>query len=102
MGSIDWTDSAEKISYLVRGMNPWPSAFSKLNGKMLKIWTVKALDEQAGGEPGTVEYVTKDSIVVNTGEGLLEITELQLEGKKRMRVKDFLLGYSIASGDKLG
>lgn len=102
MGNIKWEDSAEKISYLVRGMNPWPSAFTKLNGKMLKIWTVKVLDAASKGEPGTVDLVTKDSIVVNTGDGLLEVTELQLEGKKRMQVKDFLLGYSIASGDKLG
>ena len=102
MGNINWEDSAEKISYLVRGMNPWPSAFSRFNGKMLKIWTVKVLDEHAAGDPGTVESVTKDSIIVNTGEGLLEITELQLEGKKRMQVKDFLLGYSIAAGDRIG
>ena len=102
MGLIKWDMSAKKISDLVRGLNPWPSSFTKYNGKTLKIWNVKALDEKVDGEPGTVKEVTKESIFVNTGEGVLEIKEVQLEGKKRMLVKDFLLGYTIASGDKLG
>ena len=102
MGLIKWDMPAKKISDLVRGLNPWPSSFTKYNGKTLKIWNVKALDEKVDGEPGTVKEVTKESIFVNTGEGVLEIKEVQLEGKKRMLVKDFLLGYTIASGDKLG
>lgn len=102
MGKINWSDSAEKISYLVRGMNPWPSAFTKLGGKMLKVWTVKVLDEKANGSAGTVHSVTKESIIVNTGDGVLEILELQLEGKKRMDVKSFLLGYDVEPGMQLG
>ncbi|MCR5657321.1 MAG: methionyl-tRNA formyltransferase [Butyrivibrio sp.] len=102
MGKINWNDSAEKISYLVRGMNPWPSAFTKLNGKMLKIWTVKVTGEKANGNAGTIHSVTKESILVNTGDGVLEISELQLEGKKRMDVKSFLLGYDVEPGMVIG
>jgi methionyl-tRNA formyltransferase len=102
MGQIDFNKSAREIFNLVRGMSPWPSAYTKLNGKMLKIWKVKPVEGATDGAPGTVYDVKKDYFIVNTGEGLLEISELQLEGKKRMSVKDFLLGYSVIAGDKLG
>ncbi|WP_026492951.1 methionyl-tRNA formyltransferase [Butyrivibrio sp. XPD2002] len=102
MGCINWSDSAEKISYLVRGMNPWPSAFTKLNGKMLKIWKAKKVAGEATGDAGTVAAISKESFTVNTGEGLLEITELQLEGKKRMATSAFLVGYKLNAGDNLG
>ena len=102
MGNINWNDSAEKISNLVRGMSPWPSAYTKLNGKMLKVWKAKPQSsDDVKAAPGVVTSVSKDSFAVMTGDGFLEITEIQLEGKKRMTVKDFLLGYSINSGDKL-
>ncbi|WP_022762623.1 MULTISPECIES: methionyl-tRNA formyltransferase [unclassified Butyrivibrio] len=101
MGQINWNDDASKISYLVRGMNPWPSAYTHLNGKMLKIWTAKVQNNTSNGNPGTIAAVNKDSFTVNTGDGLLEITELQLEGKKRMDVKSFLLGYTLNTGDNL-
>ncbi len=101
MGHINWQSPADKIFNLVRAMNPWPSAFSRIDGKMLKIWKVKAIAESTNGEPGTVQSVSKDSFTVNTGDGLIEVEELQIEGKKRMTTKDFLLGYSIKVGDRL-
>ncbi len=105
MGHIDWNDSAEKINNLVRGMNPWPSAYTGLNGKMLKIWKAgicRSADEKAmAGQPGTINSVSRDSFFVNTGDGILEVTEIQLEGKKRMPVSAFLAGNSIGAGDKL-
>lgn len=102
MGHINWNASASSISNLVRAMNPWPSSFTRINGKMLKIWTVKAIPERANNVPGTVYSVDKDSFCVNTGDGILEISEVQLEGKKRMDVKSFLLGYDIEKGMTLG
>ncbi len=99
MGHINWNMSAAKIRCLVQAMNPWPSAFTRIGGKMLKIWSVKAWSEKENGAAGTVSEVTRDSFLVNTGNGLLEIFEVQLEGKKRMLVKDFLLGYEINVGD---
>ena len=68
----------------------------------MKIWEADILDEEVSGKPGTVERVQKDSIDVATGKGLLQIRSLQLEGKKRMAVRDFLLGYEIKPGQCLG
>ncbi len=112
MGRIDFSKDAETIRNLVRGLNPWPSAYTYLGGKMLKIWKAKRLNEaelgaeakelSQSGNVGTVVEVLKDSFVVLTGGGYLKITEVQLEGKKRMDVKAFLLGYKILAGDKLG
>ena len=107
MGRIDFNKDAETIFNLVRGLNPWPSAFTSLNGKMLKIWkaeVVKELDgvDGAGAAPGEVVAVYKDSFAVKTGCDYLKVEEIQLEGKKRMLVKDFLLGYKLEEGTKLG
>ncbi len=116
MGKIDFSQPAEKIRNLVRGLNPWPSAYTYLDKKMLKIWkaTVISMEEISGNdsaysdsdisaaEAGTIVSVSKDCFVVKTGNGLLKVTELQLEGKKRMSVKDFLLGYKLSIGQKLG
>ena len=103
MGRIDFSKDAETIRNLVRGLNPWPSAYTYLNKKMLKIWKADTVSETAKGkEPGTVTAVNKEYFDVLTGEGILRILEVQLEGKKRMTVKDFLLGYHLDVGDKLG
>ena len=102
MGLIDWNKDAVTLERLVRGLNSWPSAYTYYKGKTLKIWEADVLDEEASGKPGTVERVQKDSIDVATGKGLLQIRSLQLEGKKRMAVRDFLLGYEIKPGQYLG
>ncbi len=123
MGKIDFSKDAETIRNLVRGLDPWPSAFTKLGGKTFKIWKAKALlklkfDELVKelfdskddvrtaliekNETGSVVAVLKDSFIVLTGDGFLQISEVQLEGKKRMAVKDFLLGYKLEVGQKLG
>jgi methionyl-tRNA formyltransferase len=114
MGKIDFNKNAVTIRNLVRGLNPWPSAFTRHDGKMLKIWVADALDDKQVKEisgnaevlknavPGTVSFVTKEAIGVATGKGTLVLKEVQLEGKKRMLVKDFLLGNKIEIGTKLG
>lgn len=98
MGCIDWRKSADDIEHLVRGLYPWPGTYTFLNGKMMKICAVALSDVPANGVPGEVCMVTKDSLFVNTGEGTLEIKELQPEGKKRMTVHDFLLGNKLEKG----
>lgn len=100
-GRIDWTKDADTIEHLVRGLNSWPSAYTQLQGKQLKIWKSHVV-EKKGGEPGCVCEVTKDSIVVATGKDALAITELQLEGKKRMSARDFLVGRAVEIGTVLG
>ena len=102
MGHINWNMSSAKIRSLVQAMNPWPSSFTGVSGKILKIWRARALNEPAKGAPGTVSEVTKDSFLVNTGNGQLEVLEVQLEGKKRMKTADFLLGYELKAGDSIG
>jgi methionyl-tRNA formyltransferase len=102
MGRIDFMQPAVKLERLIRGLNPWPSAYTKLDGKTLKLWKAEVVPGNITAEPGEVVAVGKDSISVMTGEGILVIKELQLEGKKRMAVDAFLRGYPIAAGDKLG
>lgn len=102
MGLIDWSEAAAAIGRRVRGLYSWPGAYTFYQGRMLKIYRAKPLCEAADGEAGTVSSVTKDSVIVNTGEGKLALWEVQLEGKKRMPVKDFLLGCRMGKGEKLG
>ena len=99
LGHIDFTKDAESIERLIRGLNPWPSAFTYLDGKVMKIWDADVVD--AGGVPGTVISEDKDSVVIARGSKALKVNELQLEGKKRMKASDFLNGRSI-EGSKLG
>lgn len=112
MGQIDWSKETAQIERLVRGLNSWPSAYTSYHGKTLKIWASDVSDKvgeksclSAETEqlvPGTVIDVDKDAFYVKTGDGSLKITEIQLEGKKRMPVKDFLLGYQVKTGELLG
>ena len=102
LGHIDWNKSADDIEHLVRGLYPWPGTFTFLNGKMMKICAVALSDCPVSGKPGELCEVTKDSLIVNTGEGTLEIKELQPEGKKRMTVHDFLLGNKLEKGIYFG
>ncbi len=102
MGNIDFTAPAEKIERLIRGLNPWPSAFTRLDGKTLKLWSAEVEDIGTGAEPGVVIGTRKDSILVATGEHALVIKELQLEGKKRMTADAFLRGYPVETGKRLG
>ncbi len=102
MGEVDWKKSAKEIEQLIRGLNPWPSAYTKVHGKTLKLWKAKVLLETSQMKPGQIVKVTKDSLAVQTGQGMLEIQELQLEGKKRMDTSSFLRGYALAEGESLG
>ena len=99
LGDIDWNQEAKAIERLIRGLNPWPSAYTRLQGKTLKIWKAEVLLEHSQEAPGQITEVTKDSIVVQTGQGRLKILELQLEGKKRMDAASFLRGYALKEGE---
>ncbi len=101
MGLIDWNKSAEELERLIRGLNPWPSAYTFFRGKTWKIWEADVVKEERG-EPGKICSVTKTSVIVHTGDGKLALKSVQLEGKKRMAVKEFLLGYQIEAGEMLG
>ena len=94
MGEIDWSMEAVKIERLIRGLNPWPSAYTSLKGKTVKIWSADVVAGNTTGNPGCVT-VSKDKLLVECGEGFLSITELQLEGKKRMETAAFLRGFTV-------
>lgn len=98
MGKIDFNQSATSIERLIRGLNPWPSAYTTLNGKTLKVWKAKVIHEHYEGSPGEVVDITKDTIVVKASDGCLAIDALQLEGKKCLPTSAFLRGYDLQKG----
>ena len=102
IGEIDFSQPAVVIERLIRGLNSWPSAYTYLNDKTLKIWQADVLDRDYGGAFGSVVEVTPDSLIVMTGMGALSIREVQLAGKKRMDIASFLRGCRIEKGQILG
>ncbi len=103
MEHIDWTKSAQEVHNLIRGFNPAPSTFTKLpNGKSLKIWGSRLTDKKSEAAAGTVVEAGKHSFFVACGSGVLEITDVQPESKKRMAAQVFLNGRGVAEGDILG
>lgn len=104
LGKIDWQKSAVEIERLVRGLNSWPSAYTYMNGKSVKLWRCAVADSDFDGmeRAGEIVKVAKNAIDVACGRGILQICELQLEGKKRMDTKTFLLGNQWKAGMRLG
>ena len=98
MGLIDWSQDASVIECMIRGLNPWPSAYTYLKGKTLKIWQAKVVEKQHEEEPGTIIEVDKKHLVVACKTNALLIERLQLEGKKQMETEAFLRGYAIETG----
>lgn len=101
MGNINWKDSAIQIERLIRGLNPWPSAYTDWDGKVMKIWEAEVAEVNSGAEPGTIVKVEKDGFSVQTGEGQIKVKALQIPGKKRMEADAFLRGYKIEKGSIL-
>lgn len=105
LGNIDWNQSAAEIERLIRGLSPWPSAYTNWDGKVMKIWKAAVREEKAESPirplPGTILGVEKDCFLVQTGEGILAVEEVQLPGKKRMEVSAFLRGNALQSGIEL-
>lgn len=102
-GRINWNNTAEDIFNLVRGVNPWPGAFTTHRGKLLKVWWVIPLKvtKAENAEPGEIVATgEEEGLVVKTGQGLVKIEKLQLAGRRKMSVKDFLRGYNIEKGEK--
>ena len=103
MGEIDFSLDALTIDRRIRGMMPWPSAYTGYKGKQLKIWRAEPdMEAVVTGRPGEILAVGRDRMTVAAGEGVLHVYELQLEGKKRMSAHDFLLGVKMESGEILG
>lgn len=99
-GCIDWTLSAQQIHNLVRGLDPWPAAYSSLNGETLKLGKTRVVS--GAGEPGTVVGADDEGVRVACGEDVLCVGELQLPGKRKVAAADFLRGHQLAPGTRLG
>ncbi|MDR6997955.1 methionyl-tRNA formyltransferase [Neobacillus niacini] len=102
---IDWSKTGEEIYNHIRGLNPWPVAFTVMNGQVLKIWQTEKVPGSKSEIPGTIIEIEQDGLVVSTGnETAIKITELQPSGKTKMTSKDFLrgAGSKISAGERLG
>ncbi len=102
LGNIDWNKTAIEIKNLIRGTNPWPSAFTSYEGKVMKIWKSRVEKTDKSINPGKVIKVTKEEVFVGTSKDMLVIQELQFSGGKRLSVKDFLVGNNIEEDVFLG
>ena len=103
MGEIDFSKDAVEIERLIRGLNSWPSAYTFYKGKTMKIWQAQVVDgKEEEDNKGIIISKDKESFTVGCNKGGLRILEVQLEGKRRMSVKDFMLGCQVDLGEKLG
>ena len=101
-GRIDWGLSAEKISCMIRGLDPWPSAWCSLDGRRLRLFTPQvAENSREDADSGKIIRADQDGLLVACGTGTLLFKELQPEGKKRMTVASFLCGHPLAAGTSL-
>ncbi|HEX67658.1 MAG TPA: methionyl-tRNA formyltransferase [bacterium] len=101
-GKIDWRKSAKDIHNLVRGTIPWPTAYTFFKNKRMILWKTEVVEKDYPCQAGEVVEVSPEGIVVCAGKGAVKIKELQIEGKRRMRVKEFLPGYHLEKGVILG
>jgi methionyl-tRNA formyltransferase len=101
-GLIDWKRPAREISNRVRGFQPFPSSYTAYNGKKLTVWSSEVAEDITASTPGTVIEAKGDNLSIACGEGVIKIGELQIEGKRRMPVRDFLNGVAMRSGEVLG
>ncbi|MCR4781588.1 MAG: methionyl-tRNA formyltransferase [Lachnospiraceae bacterium] len=99
LGNLDFTKSAKVLSNYVKGLNPWPCAYTFCKGKMLKIWAAEAVDFDSKKECGEVILPDKNTLYIQTKDGVLSVLEIQAEGKKRMPISDFLRGNHLEAGD---
>ncbi len=98
-GLIDWKKSAKEIHNMVRGLQPWPGAFTYLQNKLLKIW--KSYFHEETSQPGKIEKISKNSVYIGTGSGIIELIEVQEEGRNRNIPSPIFLRYGYKEGDFL-
>ena len=104
-GQIDWNGSAEQIVNRVRGVNPWPGAYTQMNGQVLKIWQARAIEQGdlPAGKPGEVLLSgAKQGVCVACGQGYVELVEIQAPNSKRMQARTYVVGKPIELGTVLG
>ncbi|MDD6035188.1 MAG: methionyl-tRNA formyltransferase [Lachnospiraceae bacterium] len=103
MGRLNFTDSAKVLERWIRGLNPWPSAYTYRDGKTIKFWSASVSYEKFDACPcGTLVSVKDGMLWIMTGDGILQVKELQPEGKRRMTTEEFLRGYPLEPGMVFG
>jgi len=100
-GRIDWSRSATEIHNQVRGLDPWPGAYTTINGELLKLARTSP-ENESSGNPGSVVTADKSGVRIACGKGTLLVKELQLAGRKRLVAADFLRGYPLEPGTTIG
>lgn len=101
-GWMDWSQPADALQRRIRALNPWPGTFTRLGGKTLKIFSAQVDETPHSLTPGCVVDVEREGIRVTTGRGHLILKEIQMEGKRRLSVQEFLLGHAVEPGMILG
>ena len=101
-GLINWSRPAKAIANLICGLDPWPSAYTYLDGELLKLFKARAISLDREVQPGTILEIDSTTIKVAAKDGAVLIEELQRPGKKRLKVSEFVKGYSISLGKRLG
>jgi methionyl-tRNA formyltransferase len=103
LGKVDWSAAAQKVHDHVRGMNPWPGAFSLLGKRTMKVHVTRVVEREAArGRPGEVILADKSRVLVACGEGIVELVTVQPEGKRAMRASEWMMGRGVAEGDVMG
>lgn len=100
-GLIDWTRNAKSLADRIRGLSPWPGAYTFCGPERWNVWKAVPRTGPSVDKPGTIVAVNKQAIVVETGEGVLEIREIQTANSKRMSVGQFLAGHRVTAGMQL-
>ena len=101
LGDIDWSRSAKSIECLIRGLNPWPSAYTDWNGKVMKIWEGRVWTKNTDAKPGTIDESRKRQFLRTDRRWASEVLHFEIPGKKRMEADAFLRGYQIETGCEL-
>ncbi|MGE3956072.1 MAG: methionyl-tRNA formyltransferase [Vicinamibacterales bacterium] len=99
-GAIDWSRPAGEIHNQVRGLHPWPHAFTYVDGQRLILWRTRWVAADPGAAPGTIVLAHGDDLHVATGAGTLQLTELQAEGRRATHTREFLAGRKLAAGQR--
>jgi|SRR3989338_5245933 len=101
-GLINWNNDALSIVNQIRGLIPWPGAFTYYNGRLVKIWSARVSENEGAAKAAQILSISKKGLIIGCAKGAVEITELQLEGGRRLETGAFIVGHKLAVGDKLG
>lgn len=101
LAKIDWSENSIKIKNLIRGLNPWPVAYTEYDSEVMKIYEAKVMDRKTNYEPGTIISANKNGIEIACGDGVLLVKKIQFPGGKALTVEEYLRGNTIKEGIKL-